>query len=110
MPSDEALKAVREFVKRRSSSTVGIGHISSASVRSSAAQVPARLKRVEFGGEDDTLSGTDFHRALPDDVEAWSSTLLGLFETLDEEVQVFWFGRRISKAGVMDWVLMMTDV
>lgn len=95
-------RAVMEFVKGRSSSRTAIGDGSTAPGWSSAARVPARLKRVELGWEDDPFPKHDFYRSVPSDVEAWPRALLELLEILDDEAQVFWSGKRISKTGIMD--------
>ncbi|KAG8974553.1 hypothetical protein FRC05_007185 [Tulasnella sp. 425] len=96
---DHALRAAMKFVKARwPSSGVGLGRNRAASGRSPATRVPARLKRVEFGREGDTFP----ENALPSDVKAWPRALRDLLETLDEDVQVFWWGKRISKTGTMD--------
>ncbi|KAG8974554.1 hypothetical protein FRC05_007186 [Tulasnella sp. 425] len=96
---DHVLRAAMALVKSRwPSSGVGLGHNRATSVRSPATRVPARLKRVEFGEEGDTFP----ENALPSDVTAWPRALRDLLETLDEGVQVFWWGKRISKTGTMD--------
>ncbi|KAG8974550.1 hypothetical protein FRC05_007182 [Tulasnella sp. 425] len=102
---EDVLRAVMEFVKGRSSSRVGLGHNRAVAGGSRAAQVPARLKRVELDEQGDTSPKCECRICLRSGLEAWQRALLDLLETLDEDAQVFWFGRRI-----MDSVLMMVNM
>ncbi|KAG8974551.1 hypothetical protein FRC05_007183 [Tulasnella sp. 425] len=100
---DRVLRGAMALVKARwPPSGVGLGPNPAASVRSPATRVLARLKRIELGEEGDTSPESECRRCLPGSVEAWPKALLDLLEFLDEDVQVFWFGKRISKAGIMD--------